>query len=376
MSANFAGGNDPDAPAIRVRTGVVVAVERRRPGLARVVVEVDGGRASALAYPALVGEVAEGDRVVLNTTALDLGLGTGGAHVVIAVEPSGATDVAHRGRVMKARYLPHQAAVRSVEETHADALERAGGLGGVPVVAAPLHSMVGLVAAGAKASAAARVVYVMTDAAALPGRLSDLVHELRAAELLDGFVTVGQAFGGDLEAITLWSGLLAAVAVLEAEIVVVADGPGNLGTATTWGVSALGSGHALDAADTLGGQPVAALRISFADDRERHRVVSHHSLTILAQVCHVSANVAVPVLDDEGQRDAVWNALRSRKLEERHQLVEVDGRPALGELERRGVAVRSMGRSVAEDPAFFLSSGAAGVLAGRMAAGARRYRRG
>jgi hypothetical protein len=33
-----------------------------------------------------------------------------------------------------------------------------------------------------------------------------------------------------------------------------------------------------------------------------------------------------------------------------------------------------MGRTPAQDPAFFLSAGAAGVLAGRMAAGSRRYR--
>jgi Protein of unknown function (DUF3866) len=375
MSADFPEGNDPDAPAIRLRHGTVLDVEPRRPGLVRLRVEIDGVDAAAIAYPALVGELAVGDRVLLNTTAVELGLGTGGAHLVIAVEPWAPADVRHRGRVMKARYLPHQAAVRSVEEVHADVLERSRGLDGLPVVAAPLHSMVALVAAGAKASSGARVVYVMTDGAALPGRLSDLVHDLRSAGLLDGFVTVGQAFGGDLEAVTLWSGLLAAAAVLEAEVVVVADGPGNLGTATTWGVSALASGHALDAAETLGGRPVAALRVSFADTRERHRVVSHHSLTILADVCHVSANVAVPVLEDEAERDAVWNALRERKLEEKHQLVEVDGMPALDELERRGVVVASMGRSAADDRAFFLAAGAAGVLAGRMAADARRYRR-
>jgi Protein of unknown function (DUF3866) len=376
MSADFRGASDPDAPAIRLRTGTVVGVEDRRPGVVRLRVDVDGAEASALAYPSLVGPVDVGDRVVLNTTAVDLGLGTGGAHVVVATEPAPPMDVAHGGRVMKARYLPHQAAVGSVEETHAVELEGARGLGGVPVVAAPLHSMIAPIAAGAKASGRARVVYVMTDGAALHGRFSDLVHRLSRAGLVDAFVTAGQAVGGDLEAVTLWSALLAAVVVLGADVVVVADGPGNLGTATTWGVSALASGHALDATETLGGRPVAALRISFADGRERHRVVSHHSLTILADVCHVAANVAVPVLEDEGRRDAVWDALRARKLEERHQLIEVDGRPALDELERTGVEVVSMGRSPADDPAFFLAAGAAGVLAGRMAANARRYRPG
>jgi hypothetical protein len=375
MSAGLPSHDDADAPLIRLRNGVVAELGERRPGVVELAVEIDGARGRAIAYPGLVGSVAVGDRVVLNTTAVELGLGTGGVHLVVAVEPGRAADVRHAGRVIKARYLPQQAAVRTVEETHAEALEAAPGLGAVPVVAAPLHSMLAPIAAGAKASAAARVVYVMTDGAALHGRFSRLVPALTNAGLLDGFVTAGQAFGGEHEAVTLWSGLLAAANVLDADVVVVADGPGNLGTTTTWGVSALASGHALDAAETLGGRPVAALRISFADPRERHRVVSHHSLTILDQVCRVSANVAVPVLDEESRRDAIWDALRARGLEDKHQLVEVDGRPGLDELERRGVEVRSMGRSPADDPAFFLAAGAAGVLAGRMAANARGYRR-
>jgi hypothetical protein len=357
---------------IRLLRGTVVSVGASRPGAVELEVEVEGERAPALAYPDLTGPLREGDVVLLNTTAVALGLGTGGFHLVIAVEGERATELAHGGRVMKARYTPQQVAVRSVEETHRDVLEGSRGLGGTPVVAAPLHSMIGPIAAGAKASGDARVVYVMTDGAALPGPLSRLVPRLRDAGLLDGFITCGQAFGGELEAVTVWTGLLAAKEVLEADVVVVADGPGNLGTDTTWGVSALASGHALNAAEALGGVAVAALRVSFADARPRHRVVSHHSLTILEKVCTARANVAVPVLEDE-QRDAVWEALRARKLEEKHQLVEVDGRPALTRLDELGFEIESMGRTTKDDPAFFLAAGAAGVLAGRLAAGLGRY---
>lgn len=359
---------------VRLRRATVLGILAERPGAVELEVETEGGRARALAYPPLVGPIGPGDRVVVNTTAVELGLGTGGFHLVVAVEGGPDTELDHAGRVMKARYTPLQAAVRSVEETHREALEGAvRGLRNAPVVCAPLHSMLAPIAAGAKASADARVVYVMTDGAALPGAFSELVPRLRASGLLDGWITVGQAFGGELEAVTIWSGLLAATEVLGAEVVVVADGPGNLGTDTTWGVSALGSGHALMAAATLRGRPVAALRISFADPRPRHRVLSHHSVTILRDVCRTDVNVAVPVLE-EPERTAVWDALRAARLEDRHQLVEADGRPALEELGRRGVEVTTMGRGPAEDPAFFLAAGAAGVLAGRMAAGSRRYR--
>ena len=359
---------------IRLRRGTVVSVGASRPGAVELEVEVDGERAPALAYPALTGPLHVGDVVLLNTTAVALGLGTGGFHLVIAVEGERSTELSHGGRVMKARYTPQQVAVRSVEETHRELLEGSRGLGGTPVVAAPLHSMIGPIAAGAKASGDARVVYVMTDGAALPGAFSRLVPRLRDAGLLDGFITTGQAFGGELEAVTIWTGLLAAKEVLGADVVVVADGPGNLGTDTTWGVSALASGNALNAAEALDGVPVAALRVSFADTRPRHRVVSHHSLTILEKVCTARANVAVPVLEDE-QRDAVWGPLRARKFEEKHQLVEVDGGPALTKLDELHFEIESMGRTPKDDPAFFLAAGAAGVLAGRMAAESSRHRR-
>lgn len=359
---------------IRLRRGIVIALGAARPGAHELEVDVDGGRATAIAYPDLCGPVTVGDVVILNTTAIALGLGTGGVHFVVAVEGAEPRDDDIAGRVMKLRYTPLQTAVASVEETHRDALEGSPGLERTPVVCAPLHSMLGPVAAGAKRAADARVVYVMTDGAALPGAHSRLVFDLRDAGLLDGWITCGQAFGGELEAVTVWSGMLAAKEVLGADVIVVADGPGNLGTDTTWGVSALQSGNVANAAAALGGRPIPSLRISFADARERHRGVSHHSLTILRDVCLRETDVAVPALHDDAQREAVWSALRAAEIEDRHQLIEVDGRPALDELAARGIEPRSMGRGVDDDPAYFLAAGAAGVLAGRMSVGNRRWR--
>jgi hypothetical protein len=359
---------------IRLRRGTVVGVKLERPGAVELSVDVGGRRGDAIAYPALTGDVGVGDTVLLNATAVDLALGTGGTYLVVAVGDAREVDLDGPGRVVKARYTPLQTVVGSVEETHAELLEASRGLRATPVVVAPLHSMIAPIAAGAKAAGAGRVAYVMTDGAALPGTFSRLVPRLRDAGLLDGWITSGQSFGGELEAVTVWSAMLAAVELLHAEVVVVADGPGNLGTATTWGVSALGGGHTLDDAAAVGGRPIAALRVSFADARERHHGVSHHSLTILARVCTGAVDVAVPALVEESQRAAVWSALRAERLEERHRLVEADGRPALERLAASDVDVDSMGRSVDDDPAFFLSAGAAGVLAGRMAVNARGWR--
>ena len=363
---------------IRLRRGTVVDVLAERPGVVELSVEVEGAVAAALAYPGLVGPVAPGDRVLLNTTAVWLELGTGGAHFVVAVE--GQPDLQPpkgSGRTMKLRYTPQQVNVLSVEESgspHRPAMEAATTLEGMPVVWVPLHSMIGPVAAGARAAGASLVVYVMTDGAALPAALSRLSARLRGAGMLEAVVSTGQAFGGDLEAVNVFSGFLAARHVAGADVVVVGDGPGNTGTGTTWGATDIESAMSLNAAAILGARPVAALRISFADLRERHRGVSHHSLTALGRVALQSVHVAVPVLKDGVERSAIWEALRAARLHEKHQLVETTGRPALDLLDERGIEVESMGRTVKDDPVFFLAAGAAGVLAGRMASRDRTWR--
>jgi hypothetical protein len=81
---------------------------------------------------------------------------------------------------------------------------------------------------------------------------------LRDAGWLAGTVTVGQAFGGDLETVTVHTGLLAARHVLGAQVAVVAQGPGNLGTGTRWGFSGVACGEAVNAAAVLGGRPSPA----------------------------------------------------------------------------------------------------------------------
>lgn len=359
---------------IRRRRGVVTALGDERPGAQDLIVDIGGELADAVAYPELTGPMDVGDTVIVNTTAVALGLGTGGFHIVMAVEGRESGDDT-TGRVMKGRYSPWQTSIRAVEETHRDVLGAATGLANTPVVVCPLHSMIGPVAAGAKrAGEGATVVYVMTDGAAIPGAMSRLVPRLRSSGLLDAWISCGQAFGGELEAVTIWTALLGAVHVLGAEVVVVADGPGNLGTDTTWGVSALAGGNTLNAVHQLGGRPIHALRVSFVDQRDRHLGISHHSLTILRDVVLVDVNVPVPALRDAQQRDSVWRILREQSLEERHHVVEVDGRPGVEELAARGVEVTTMGRGVIDDPAFFEAAGAAGVLAGRMAAENRRWR--
>jgi hypothetical protein len=362
---------------IRIRHGRVTAILGRRIGAteASVAVEPDGAAARAVGYDDLIGPLEVGDRVVLNTTAVALGLGTGGFHLVMA-RLDGDRDDPGPGHVMKARYTPAQVRVLAVEEEaspHRAAVESVTDLGGLPVVCAELHSMVPVIAAAARAVASGlRVAYLMTDGAALPLAFSRLAGELRASGLVDGIVTAGQAFGGDLEAITVHSGLVAAREVLDAGMVVVAQGPGGMGTGTALGFSGVQVAEAVNAAGALGGRPVACLRMSTADGRQRHRGVSHHSLTALGKLALARASVAVPVLEDAELAAAVAEQLGAAGVAARHELVRVEPPDASKLLAAWGLEVRTMGRGPDDDPVFFSAATAAGALAGRLAAGEGR----
>jgi len=329
------------------------------------------GEGRAVAYPPLTGACVAGDRVLLNTTAVDLGLGTGGLHFVVAradTTEGVAFDTSSGGHIMKLRYTPLQVDVSAVEEQaspHHEVMRGAVDLGGMPVACCGLHSQVPLVAAAVKqADSALRVAYVMTDFAALPLALSEVVGASLDAGLLDTTVTSGQSFGGQYEAVNVHSALLAARHVGRADVAIVAIGPGVVGTATPFGHGGVAQGEAINAVAALGGTPVAVLRLSFADPRPRHHGVSHHTLTALSRIALSAALVAVPSLPGE-QAAVVDAALQDSGALRRHRRVAATG--ATPDL--RGLRVTTMGRGLADDPVFFAASFAAGEVCARVAAG-------
>ncbi len=346
---------------------MVAAVRREWPGAVELDVTADGVIVPALAYPALTGRPQVGDRVLLNATALELGLGTGGYALVVAVPDRLPADPAGAGHLVKARYTPLQVTVLGADEQgspHHEALRDADDLGGMPVVVADLHSAVPAVLAALRAdSPGVTAAYLMLDGGALPAWFSRTVASLREAGWLAGTVTAGQAFGGDLETVTVHTGLLAARHVLGAQVTVVAQGPGNLGSGTRWGFSGVACGEAVNAAAALGGRPVASLRISEADPRPRHRGISHHSLTSYGRVALARADVAVPELPGEFGKQVTAQAA---PLGERHQLVSVPVDGLMETLAGCPVRLSTMGRGLAEDGAYFLAAAAAGRHAARL----------
>jgi hypothetical protein len=332
-----------------------------RRAAAEIEVATDEGLVPALAYTDIVGEPQVGDRVLLNTTAVALGLGTGGYALVVAIPDRLPADRDEPGHVVKARYTPLQATVLAVDEQdslHHEALRDADDIGGMPVVVADLHSALVPILAGLRQDGRQpRVVYVMTDGGALPLAFSRSVEQLTDAGWLAATVTVGQAYGGDLEAVTLHTGLLAARRVLGADLAVVTQGPGNLGTGTRWGFSGVASGEAVNAIAALGGRAVASLRISEADPRERHRGVSHHSLTALGRVALAPADVVVPQLPGEFGTAV---ATAAAALCPPHRLVSIDVGGLREAVAAAPTRASTMRRGLDEDLAYFLGCAAAG----------------
>ncbi len=326
------------------RTVTVTEVLSERPGLTRVRARGRDRDTDERAYALtdLTGPLAVGDEVVVNTTAIDLGLGTGGWHVVHWNLARREWSSDGGGHIMKARYTSLQHEMRVGEEDHPDA----DALDGTPVVACSLHSQVGVVAAVlGHLRPDLRVAYVMSDGGALPLALSDLAATLVTSGLLVGTVTSGHAWGGDVEAVTIASGLALARGVLEADVVVAGMGPGVVGTGSRLGFTGLEQATILDHAAWLGGRPVMCVRASDGDARGRHHGVSHHSRTVL-DAARSGVDVPVPAGTDLA-------------LAARHRRVEVAVPDVAAVLDAAGVKVTTMGRGPEADPQFFATAGAA-----------------
>jgi len=304
---------------LSLRRGTVTAISERHEGLVRA--EVDG--VACVAYPRLTGPVALGDEVLVNTQARDLELGSGGFDVLYANLTRGlglaAEDGAH---VMKLPYTPGQVAARHAEEDG----DLAESLDGMPVVCCSVHSQVVPVCA---ALGEVTVAYVQLPGGALPVSLSDSVRALHERGLLGHTIAVGACLDGDVQCVTVESALLWAKAN-GYEVAVCSIGPGIVGTGTSFGHGGIAAAEAANAAFALRGRPVVARRVSDADERERHRGVSHHTEAVL-ELC--LGKVATGD-DDEGWREAC-----------------------------EGLPLSHMGRGADEDPAFFAAAYAAGRCA-------------
>jgi hypothetical protein len=332
-------------------------------------VEIDGVQRRAWADVTLVGDVLDGDEVIVNTEAQDLGLSSGGFDVVHVNLTRGLAGSGSPGaHVMKLNYSSLQHPVNPIEPGFEERRRETG----PPVLVIPLHGHLPPAAwAAAQTRSGLRLGYVQTQGGALPGTLSRDVDELRRRGLLAGHVTAGAAYGGEHDAISPLGALDAAASRLEWDAVIAGPGPGILGSASRFGhggVAALDSAHA---ALALGLPTLVGPRLSGSDPRPRHLGLSHHSRSVL-ELLLAPVRVPVPEVEAEmwptretlpegAEGDGSPPGAYDELLEicrDRHDLaverVDLDGYAA------SGLPTRTMGRELAEDPLFFAAPLAAG----------------
>lgn len=354
---------------IRIRQGTVKEVISNLRGVAEISVEIEGNLEKAINYNFMTGPVQPGDQVSLNTTAVHQGLGSGGYHFVMANLSVQRTNVDEMGHIMKLRYTPCQVKCFSVEEElnpNRSRIMDFTSLKKTPVIVGTLHSMLAPAASGVKAGSSGRlrVAYIMTDGAALPLQMSRIVAELKEKGLVDATVTVGHAFGGDYEAVNIYTGLIAAKEAVGADVIIVTMGPGIVGTGTKYGFSGIEQGEIINAVNILEGMPIAIPRISFVETRERHIGVSHHTLTVLKKIAITPSTVVIPELEPIKESFVNKQLLRAG-ISADHKVVVEDGEPALLYLMEKGIVVTTMGRTMSQDKEYFLAAGAAGIYASK-----------
>lgn len=323
-------------------------------------VEVDGERRAAWADTALLGEMREGDEVVVNVAALDLELGSGGFDVV-HVNLTRGLDASgdSREHVIKLNYTSLQHPITPIERPwflkHEIGDKGTTGRVGrsMPVLVLPLHGHLAPAAwAAAQSAPGWKVGYVQAGGGALPGSFSRDVAQLRERGLLCGHITAAPAYGGEHEALSVAGGLDAAANSLGWDAVLVGPGPGIIGSETRLGhggMAALDGAHAALALDL---PTLLSPRLSAADPRERHCGVSHHTLTVMQMLLgavEVPVPAGYPAVMAQLAEAAAW----------RHKLEEL---PAdLAGYAASGLPARTMGRTLDDDPLFFAAPLAAGA---------------
>jgi hypothetical protein len=354
----------------------------------QLVVELDGlhggGRRAAIADVGMVGLSQVGDEVIVNVQALDLELDSGGFDIVHVNLSRGLEDQGEAGaRVMKLNYTSLQHAVTPVEEARLEIpVDR-------PAAVLALHGQLAAVAwAFSQHAPAARLGYIQTEGGALAGGHSRTVEKLRGLGLLAGHLTAGAAFGGEGEAITTAGALHHGLRTLGWDAAVCGPGPGIVGSSSALGhggMAALDSAHVSLA---LGCPTLLVARMSTSDDRERHRGISHHTLTVLDLLLE-PVTVALPA----GMRSPVGADLRAGlgavfggampnqpararpalalDVERPVRITRHDWRRAAVDLPAyasSGLPIVTMGRSLTEDPLFFGAALAGGTALAEMAA--------
>ncbi|MCF6093461.1 DUF3866 family protein [Microaerobacter geothermalis] len=351
-----------------IERGTVIQLVDQWEGIEEIMVEIKRDNQiisfeRAYNYPLFTGHCNCGDQVLVNTTAVNLSLGTGGYHMVMCNLSNPNLRKDGNGHIMKLRYTPYQFAVNCIEEREneksgqSDQNEQ---LEGMPILLIEIHSALPiLVSTLKKLNPSIHIVYIMTDGGALPVYLSRHVKALRELGWIKGVVTVGHAFGGEMEAVTVYSALLAAKKYWNPDMIIVGMGPGIVGTGTIYGHTGVEQGENINRVSVLNGKPVFVPRISISDHRNRHHGISHHTLTNLSLISLRPAYL--PIWEHHLNHPIISRQIKDYDLENKHHIINISAEEdeLLGDLEfilsKYPLPITTMNRDYKKDLDYFLS---------------------
>lgn len=317
-------------------------------------------------YNYLTGNIHLNDKVLLNTTAIELQLGTGGFHFVVANLSYPNVDNIGLGHIMKLKYTPIQINCMTVEvqeSKYHNIFNEVEYIDNMPVIIGSLHSVLAPCSIYLKSIRPdLRICYIMTEGGALPIHMSDIVRQLKSEGIIDKTITYGNAFGGDFECINIYTALITAKEIAKADITIVCMGPGLAGTDTKLGFSGVEQGSIADAVNKLKGYPAFLPRISFDDIRVRHYGISHHSITILKQLCCTRVNVALPIIKDNELMQYIKDQIHDNNINSLHNIYYVDSDSIEEVLSNNSLYLKKMGKGFEEDRYYFISCAAAVTL--------------
>lgn len=346
---------------ISLKKARVKEVRKSRPHIQEVLVELENRVEKAYSYPEFAGWLKEGDEVIVNTTACDLNLGSGGYHFVLWNLKQEKVVTKSKGHIVKLRYTPLQSAFLSIEEKESPfhkILKDQDTIEGFPVFIGSLHSQLPSVVLTYKHFfPEKKLVYIMTEGGALPISLSYSVAYFRQHGWLEATITAGQAFGGDYEAVNVASALVAACHGLKADAAVVLMGPGIAGTETRLGFSGLEQGVIANLVYALKGKVLLLPRLQFSDPRERHYGFSHHFLTILKRILLFKPSVILPELEED-KKVYLLKQLENENLNYENEVKFIKCLDLERLFSKLPFTPTTMGRSYAEEPYFFLAAAA------------------
>jgi hypothetical protein len=351
---------------LKTTVGTVTQIKFCDDNITKFSASIDNKEYDCINYNFITGKACIGDKVLLNITAIELQLGTGGFHFVMANLSNTTVNNLNKGHIMKMKYTPLQIncmTVEAQESPYHNIFKEFESLSEMPVIIGSLHSVLAPSCIYLKAiRPSIRICYIMTEGGALPIYISDIVRQLKQKHMIDGTVTFGNAFGGDYECVNMYTALITAKEIMKADIAIVCMGPGIVGTDTKLGFSGAEQASIGDAVNKLGGYAAVVPRISFTDKRDRHFGISHHSITVLKDLCCSKVNIAIPKIDNQEYMDYIEKQISENRLKSLHNIYYVDCDDISSILHGNSEHLKKMNKSLEDDKEYFLACAATAKL--------------